>query len=70
MLALTDTALARLIIAATAIPHSRGRQWLKGVADQLDGDRAKQKHAARQARTRRRQRNGLRVYQLELLIRR
>jgi hypothetical protein len=36
------------------------------LADALDGDRAKQRHAARQRHYRQRQRAGLRIYRLEI----
>src|SRR5262245_30899165 len=36
MLAFTDIGFARLVIAATAIPHSERGQWLQRVARQLD----------------------------------
>jgi hypothetical protein len=35
-------ALAHLAIAATAIPHGQRRKWLRAIAEQLDGDGAKQ----------------------------
>jgi hypothetical protein len=36
MLALTDTALARLCIGATAVPHDRRWRWLRDIADRFD----------------------------------
>jgi len=52
MLAFTDdAALARLMIAATRVPHSRRRAWLKRVARCADG--------SRQAKYRQRQEEGL-----------
>ena len=66
MLALDDAALARICIGASRIPRGQRRRWLRKIADELDGDRAKQRHAARQAHHRQRQRAGARVYRLEL----
>jgi len=66
MLALDDGALARICIGASRIPRGQRRRWLRKIADELDGDRAKQRHAARQAHHRQRQRRGARVYRLEL----
>jgi len=52
MLAFTDdAALARLMIAATRVPHNRRRAWLKRVARWADG--------SRQAKYRQRQEEGL-----------
>jgi len=51
MLALSDGALARLVIAATRVPHKRRRAWLKRVARHADG--------SRQARYRQRRDAGL-----------
>jgi hypothetical protein len=36
MLALTDTQLSMLAIAATAVPSSQRGRWLRGVADRID----------------------------------
>jgi hypothetical protein len=36
MLALTDSALARLAIAATRARRSRRQQWLKDIAERID----------------------------------
>lgn len=36
MLAFTDEGLARLVIAASAIPPSRRSDWLRSLADQLE----------------------------------
>jgi hypothetical protein len=38
MLALSDTALAHLAIAATAVPQAKRRRWLHELAAELDGD--------------------------------
>jgi hypothetical protein len=38
MLALTDTQLAQLAIAATAVPQAKRRRWLHKLAAELDGD--------------------------------
>jgi hypothetical protein len=60
MLALTDSALAHLVIAASAIaPHDRGLR-LKDIAAKLDSPRAR-----RQAKARSRRRNAVHVYRLE-----
>jgi hypothetical protein len=56
MLPLTDSALAHLAIAATAVaPEARGR-WLKDIAAKLDSPRAR-----RQAKARSRRRNAHRL---------
>ena len=78
MLALTDAALAHLVIAATAIdPRHRG-QWLRELAAKLDppikipernDDREQGERtpaARRQARVRQRRKNGEHVYTLVL----
>ena len=52
MLALTDAALARICIVATAVPPSQRGRWLKQIANELDGDRARQQNARRVARCR------------------
>ena len=38
MLALTDAALARICIVATAVPPSQRGRWLRQIANELDGD--------------------------------
>jgi hypothetical protein len=62
MLALTDAALARVIIAATAVPPGRRRQWLRELSAKLDPPRTPA--VRRQARWRARQRDGSAVYRL------
>jgi hypothetical protein len=44
MLALTDSQLGMLAIAATAVPPSQRGRWLKQIANELDGDRARQQN--------------------------
>jgi len=74
MLALTDSALARLCIGSTRIdPRRRGR-WLRDIAAKLDppinvnsrehGERTPA--ARRQARVRQRRKNGIRIHRLPL----
>ncbi len=47
MLALDDQALARLMIAATAVPESKRGKWLKGIAAEFEGPvRSNAKYAA------------------------
>jgi hypothetical protein len=71
MLALTDSALARLAIAATRIdPRHRGR-WLREVAARFDppvdiSHIEKSPAARRQARVRQRRRSGTRCYTIEV----
>jgi hypothetical protein len=66
MLALTDTALARICIGATAIaPHERDR-WLKNIAAKLDPPQAPTPAARRQARVRARRRDGVHIYRIEV----
>jgi len=56
MLALTDSAPARLVIAASAIaPHDPGR-WFKDIAAKLDSPRARRQAKARSRRAQRRAR--------------
>jgi hypothetical protein len=63
MLALSDEALARLVIGASRVPvHARDR-WLQRLAQKLDPP---PRPFTRQARWRQRQRNGSAVYKLEL----
>ncbi|HKQ86025.1 MAG TPA: hypothetical protein VJS43_04565 [Candidatus Acidoferrales bacterium] len=52
MLALTDSQLGMLAIAATAVTPSQRGRWLKQIANELDGDRARQQNARRVARCR------------------
>jgi hypothetical protein len=66
MLALTDTALARLCIGATAIaPHKRDR-WLKDIAARLDPPRAIMRSRERSRRARARKKNGKAVLRVEV----
>jgi hypothetical protein len=59
MLALTDSQLALLAIAASRIPaHARGR-WLQDIAQKLD---PRARPLTRQGRYRQRQRNGGAIY--------
>jgi hypothetical protein len=62
MLALDDGALARVMIAATAVPPGRRRQWLRELSAKLDPPRTPA--VRRQARWRARQRDGSAVYRL------
>ena len=64
MLALTNSQLGMLAIAASAVPPSQRGRWLRKIADELDGDRAK-RHVARMARTRQRQRDGKAIFRIE-----
>jgi hypothetical protein len=66
MLALTDSALARLCIAATRVRHGRRRQWLQEIAARIDPPAAHSPAARRQARVRARRRNGVHIYRLEV----
>jgi hypothetical protein len=68
MLAFTDTAFARLCIAASRIDPRRRRQWLQEIAAKLDppGPRARTSAARRQARVRQRRREGVHIYRLPL----
>ena len=76
MLALSDSALARICIAATRVDARRRRRWLQEVAAKFDppsiitkadsNNRKRTPAARRQARVRQRRKNGLRVYRLEL----
>ena len=66
MLALTDTALARLCIGATAIaPHKRDC-WLKDIAAKLDPPRAVVRSRERSRRARARKKNGRAVLRIEV----
>ena len=66
MLALTDTAFARLCIGATAIaPHKRDR-WLKDIAARLDPPRAIVRSRERSRRKRARRKNGTHCYTVEI----
>src|SRR5262245_60995031 len=71
MLAFDDAALARIVIGATRVdPRHRGK-WLRELAEKLDPASAPPpaKLAARRERSRRsrkRQRNGMRSYRLDL----
>src|SRR5262249_14909808 len=65
MLALTDSALARLCIGAPAVPHERRRRWLRDIADRIDPPPPR--ILARRERSRRRRRrcsNGDAVFPL------
>ena len=74
MLALTDSALAHLAIAATGVDPRQRHEWLRAIAAKLDppinvndrepGERTPA--ARRQARVRERRRNGIRVHHLPL----
>src|SRR5215472_4399007 len=79
MLALTDSALAHLAIAATGVDPRQRREWLRDIAAKLDppinvngrehGERtpaARRQARVRQKRRRARKRNRIRVYKLEL----
>jgi hypothetical protein len=78
MLAFTDTAFARLCIAASRIDPRRRRQWLQEIAAKLDPQtvdlpddivRAQDERtpaARRQARVRARRKNGTRCYTVEV----
>jgi hypothetical protein len=75
MLALTDSALAYLAIAATAVHPGRRRRWLREIAAQLDPPnlgakeelrQAQTPAARRQAKVRARRKNGIHIYRLEL----
>jgi hypothetical protein len=63
VLALTDESLARLAIAASAIPERGRRLWLRRVARELEGHRPSAA-ALRVRKFRTRQRNGERVYRV------
>jgi hypothetical protein len=62
MLALTDEACARLLIAATAVPPSQFDTWINDVANRLEGCRplSDSKGARAVRRHRERLRNGVR----------
>jgi hypothetical protein len=74
MLALTDSALAHLAIAATGVDPRQRREWLRDIAAKLDppinvngrehGERTPA--ARRQARVRQRRKNGIRIHRLPL----
>jgi hypothetical protein len=64
MLALDDAALARLAIAASAVPRGQRRRWLRELGDVLDGDHKRQRHARRMRRHRARQAAGQRCYRI------
>jgi hypothetical protein len=57
MLALTDSALARIAVGATRNPPSWPTQWLADIAAKLDPPRAivRQRERSRRARAARRQ---------------
>jgi hypothetical protein len=58
MLALTDEALAQLMIAATAVPAKQRRQWLEDIAARFEGRPARSSAAEKQRRYRQRQNGG------------
>ena len=58
MLALTDEALAQLMIAATAVPAKQRRQWLQDLSAKFEGRVACSSNAARQRQYRRTQNGG------------
>jgi hypothetical protein len=65
MLALSDGALARLAISATALPpHARGR-WLRQIANRIDPP-PQRSDTVRKARLRQRERSGHIVLQVEV----
>jgi len=74
MLALTDSALAYLAIAASRVDPRHLGQWLRAIAAKLDppinvngrehGERTPA--ARRQARVRQRRKNGIRIHRLAL----
>jgi hypothetical protein len=66
MLALDDSAFARLCIAATGVHRGRRRRWLRKIAAKLDPPRAVIRSRERSCRKRERRRNGTRCYTLEL----
>ena len=66
MLALTDSQLAHLAIAATAVAPEQREQWLREIADKLDppsiSPRARSPAAVRQAKLRQRRKSGMHYY--------
>jgi hypothetical protein len=64
MLALDDAALARLVIAASAVPHGKRRRWLRELAQDLDGDPERRRRAKSMHRYRQRQAKGERCYRV------
>ena len=78
MLAFTDSALARLCIAASRVDPRRRRQWLQEIAAKLDPQTVdlpddivrtqveRTPAARRQARVRARRKNGTRCYTVEV----
>jgi hypothetical protein len=73
MLALTDSALARLCIAATRVDPRRRGQWLRQIAERIDpqimnlnDNRDRTPAARRQAKVRARRRNATRCYTVEI----
>lgn len=66
MLALTDSALARLCIAATRIRRGRRRQWLQDIAARIDPPRAIIRSRERSRRSRARRKNGMHCYTVEI----
>jgi hypothetical protein len=59
MLALDDQSLARVVIAATAVPPDERASWLEDLADRLETEAKRARHRRDSADWRARQRNGL-----------
>jgi hypothetical protein len=69
MLALTDSALARLYIGATRVDPRRRRQWLRDIAAKLDPSpeaRSPSPAARRQAKRRALHKKGIHIHHLPL----
>jgi hypothetical protein len=66
MLALIDSALARLCIGATRVRRGRRRQWLQEIAARIDPPRAIIRSRERSRRSRARRKDGTRCYTVEI----